>query len=331
MKAIAPGKIILSGEHAVVFGQPALVMAVSRFAVADVRQRHDTRIEIITRFGRVQFAPEDLASLLIDVRGRFDQYRTGTIPISKVLHNELEYVALGWPLLKEQFDISAGLSLQVISDLPVGSGMGSSAATAVAVLHALARSKEQRIDPETCYSLALELENFQHGHSSGADPYVAVYGGLIRFQKDIQPTRLPTPDSLFHLVNTGPPETTTGECVDFVHHTIGKNTIWNDFRAVCGRIESALINEDPNALCEAVRFNHQLLLEIGVVPVEIADWIASVELAGGAAKICGAGSIRGSSGGIVWVVGTVPDPLIQSSGFTPLDVQGHCNGTIIID
>ena len=225
MKAIAPGKIILSGEHAVVFGQPALVMAVSRFAAAEVSRRPDTTIEIITQFGHAQFAPEDLVGMLIEVRRRLDQYRTGTLPISEVLQNERVYVALGWPLLKERFGISAGLSLQVISDLPLGSGMGSSAATAVAILQALSRSMEQRIDPEICYGLALELENFQHGHSSGADPYVAVYGGLIRFQKDIKPTRLPTPDSVFHLVDTGPPETTTGECVDFVRRTIGKNTI----------------------------------------------------------------------------------------------------------
>ena len=331
VKAIAPGKIILSGEYAVVFGRPALVSAIARFAAAEVRPRDDPCIEMITQFGRARYRPADLRRRLADARARFDRFLQGSLPITEVVADKAEFVALGWPLLNEQFDLPSGVSLHVVSELPPGSGMGSSAAVATAALHALAGWGGRRLDAETCYLLALDLERFQHGYPSGVDPFVASHGGLIRYQKDVDPVELHAPKSSFHLVHTGPPESTTGECLDQVRRAFGRSSIWDAFATACRRIESALADGDADELREGVRANHRLLCQIGVVPDDVAAWIASVEAGGGAAKICGAGSVRGAGGGIVWVVDDIPNSLIQAPGYMRLDVRGRRNGAQLID
>ena len=68
-------------------------------------------------------------------------------------------------------------------------------------------------------------------------------------------------------------------------------------------MRAALAGSSEQELIAAVRENHRLLVGIGVVPESVQHLVSEIEAQGGAAKICGAGSIRGDSAGIVWVVG----------------------------
>jgi hypothetical protein len=68
-------------------------------------------------------------------------------------------------------------------------------------------------------------------------------------------------------------------------------------------MEDALLKEDAVLLWNSVRENHRLLCEIGVVPTRVKKMIEAIEALGGAAKICGAGSVTGENAGVVWVVG----------------------------
>ena len=91
-------------------------------------------------------------------------------------------------------------------------------------------------------------------------------------------------------------------------------------------MERALYARTENELVCAIRDNHRLLSRIGVVPTGVARWIETVEAAGGGAKICGAGSVRGSGAGMVWVVGGMPDSFWAGCPFPRFEVDGGSKG-----
>ena len=77
------------------------------------------------------------------------------------------------------------------------------AAAVVSSMMAVARFSNLDIDLESCYQLAWEAENMQHGHSSGVDVYLVLHGGCISFKKDGQRDFRPVPSREFLLINTG--------------------------------------------------------------------------------------------------------------------------------
>ena len=85
------------------------------------------------------------------------------------------------------------------------------------------------------------------------------------------------------------------------------HTLWQQFAATTAALQSALTtNADPRP---ALRENHRLLAHIGVVPAPAATLIHSIEAAGGAAKISGAGAHRGDGGGIILAYHPDPDAI----------------------
>lgn len=320
MKAQAPGKLILSGEHAVVHGCPALVTAVSRHARVSVTPEAGNRIRFETPVGEAVFAPEQLRARLAAARARYAGFLAGTTPITEVAPRPLDFLALAWPLLDPA---PAGVRVSIASTIPAGAGMGSSAAVSAALLQALAASAGAPLDADRCGALSLEMERFQHGRPSGVDSFVAVHGGVVRYIRSAPATRLDLPLPPLHLMHTGSPESTTGECVDSVRQRFGHDApVWREFAGVCGAVEAALAGRDRAGLIDAIRRNHRLLVDLGVVPGPVAEWIGRIEAAGGAAKVCGAGSIRGSGGGIVWVVGRPPD----GCPYDVFTVEGESHG-----
>jgi mevalonate kinase len=80
-----------------------------------------------------------------------------------------------------------------------------------------------------------------------------------------------------------------------------------------------------------MRENHRLLCRIGVVPQKVQQFVADVETAGGAAKICGAGAVRGQNGGVVLVMADfMPTTLASKYGYKVSPVRGDPLGTRIV-
>ncbi len=336
MKVCAPGKLILSGEHAVVYGRPALAMAVNRYAIA----RATSQVLPFVSFDlsnlnyehRLSFTT--LRNLKARIKRKYERFIKGEYTIRDVLHKPVELAQIAFTLFFDALNIKLnhGIKIQVESGIPIGCGMGSSAATILSIAHAIAHHLEVELPQEKFYQLGLEAENLQHGFSSGLDLQVSLQGGCL-YMKDraIEPRALP--QMQFYLVNTGTPETTTGECVMGVASRFKDSIIWNDFEAVTKAVDEALQSNFLPDIYRSISENHRLLTEIGVVPVSVQNFIREIEETGGAAKICGAGAVRGESAGIVLVL-TNDESQLQKScdqkGYSLLQAAGEARGVHVV-
>ncbi|MEH6812790.1 MAG: mevalonate kinase [Motiliproteus sp.] len=307
MIARAPAKAIVSGEHAVVYGAPALAIAVNRHAQAyiSVAQDHSSTIDL--ELADIGFNSQlDRTALLERYHGcqqRYQHFLKGECPISEVLPqaDSLYQCAIAdfIQLLDSNEDIK--LCVKIASDIPLGAGMGSSAATVAAMLKGLATFFDIKLPRQQLFEMTHRAEQLQHGRSSGIDPAVCCFGGLIRFhQGDIQQRNLPTHKG-WYLLDSGRPEVTTGVCGEQVRRDFGASEIWTEFTAVTNGLEKALLDNNSDQIQSLVRENQRLLVTIGVVPEAVQGLIAEIEQHGGAAKVSGAGAVAGDNAGLILI------------------------------
>ncbi len=165
--ASAPGKIILFGEHAVVYGRPALAVPVTEVqARAEVSAREAPGIRIS--------APE--VGLAADLNALPSDH-----PIAAVVHNLL--FSLGIPSFPS-------MDIKITSTIPVASGLGSGAAVSVALTRALSEFLGQPLTDEQVNAFAFEIEKLHHGTPSGIDNTVITYEAPVYFIKGNPPERL---------------------------------------------------------------------------------------------------------------------------------------------
>ncbi|MEZ5561285.1 MAG: hydroxymethylglutaryl-CoA reductase, degradative [Pseudomonadales bacterium] len=156
-RSSACGKVILLGEHAVVYGRPALALPIPLAVEAVVRRGGDGINLVIPRWGLEQ-----------KVRAE------GSHGISGILHKVL--VQLG---LAEQ-----PMTIEVIPHVPRAMGLGGSSALAVAVIRALDHAFHLALDDGAVNALAFECEKVAHGTPSGIDNTIATYGIPLLYQRD---------------------------------------------------------------------------------------------------------------------------------------------------
>lgn len=328
-KAIAPGKIILSGEHAVVHGQPAIAMAVNRYAEASVHHHLSSLIsfELFNLKYHKDHTHQALKSLKERLLKDYDKFQAGEKGIKDVLKLPMELAQFAVTNVLDKFNhkLTSGVKLKTHSDIPIGCGMGSSAATILAVIHAMANYLNIDLSKELYLSYGLEAENLQHGKSSGLDLQVSYHGGCILYRDgDIE--QLPLPTFQWYLVNTGTRSGSTGECVSQVKHILDEN-LAEQFGQVTQSLQQALVNNDWELAKQSIQQNHQLLIRIGVVPETVQQFIHELEQQGCAAKICGAGAIKGDNAGVVIILSKQdPTEVCQQFGYQCEAIVGDMDG-----
>ncbi|MDK3161613.1 mevalonate kinase [Anaerolineae bacterium CFX9] len=160
IEASAPAKIILFGEHAVVYGCPAIAAPVSSLrAVATVaaEQNADGRFRLIA-----EDIGEDLALSMTD-----DVDNALAVAAYKTAE------ACGQPL--------PGITIRLRSDIPIASGLGSGAAVSTALVRALMLALGRTPHPETVSQIVYEVEKVFHGTPSGIDNTVIAHEKPIFF------------------------------------------------------------------------------------------------------------------------------------------------------
>jgi len=324
IKVQAPGKLILSGEHAVVHGAPAIVMAINRHAITSIFEQSTPGIAFDLLQSTYQKARpfsllKKLKHRLEDDYDAFLQGKKGVADVIKKPFELLEYTATKMidKLGQANTAKTPGFKVKTQSTIPTGCGMGSSAATITSTNYALAHFFEQKLSEDQFYQLGLNAENLQHGKSSGLDLQAAMQGGMIKFTgKSAQRLAL-WPALPLWMINTGARTTSAGQCVEKVKsHFEGQDSLLDEFSTVTLAIEKHLSDCNLNALKAAICQNHRLLVKIGVVPERIQLLVQMIEGEGGAAKICGAGAIEGDSAGMLLVVHDTPlTEIVHSFGF----------------
>lgn len=296
MNAIAPGKVILSGEHSVVYGAPAIAMAVSESIQARFSPNNSQSITIDSGEGKPFVYPlARLPELKQQLDQRYGDFEAGQLPVDKIM-DEPQTLLL---YALSHFDNLPAGTLTTESTLPTGAGMGSSAAAIAATLVLAEQLSGQTLSLQERFSRVRYCERLQHGRGSAIDAAAVTHGGLIQVQ-NAEVTRLDCHlGEGWYRINSGRPVVSTGECVAAVREAYAESTIWSEFTDITRAIPAALSQSDR--LTALLRANHELLQQIGVVPVPVAGFIQQVEKLGGAAKISGAGANRGEQGGLILV------------------------------
>lgn len=280
-RASAPGKVMVSGEYAVLSGARALVLAVGARATADVASATGGDRSPHPGSGSLGQAP---------------------LPPEVVLAKERTERALGLPSMTLAIDTSA------LREGDRKLGLGSSAAGAVAAAAAVMASAG--LDPaaqrDVVFRHALAGHHAVAPHGSGADVASSAFGGLVRFRRpsesiegiEVEARAMPgVIDAL--LVWTGSP-VRTSELVDRVRALAARDPAAH--RRAIGAIaeaaealDRAFLAEDASAIVDATRAHHDAMAALGAAadaPIVTPALAALADLArsvGGAAKPSGAG------------------------------------------
>ena len=252
IKVSAPAKVHLLGEWAVVWGKPALLTTV------------DLRLTVT----------------IADT--------------SKAGSDSFEVRKIIEPIIKKELKIKKipSYKLEISSQIPIGAGLGSSAAVSAAYIGALLTLLKIKWDKPLINELAYEAEKVFHGNPSGADNSTIVYGGLSI------PSKLA---KKFVLINTGTPKETTKQMITKITTLFDKKPqLKNHFLQSQEQLVRELLpvikNADEKELIRIIRAGEKNLESIGVCSPTVAKIIRKIEAAGGAAKICGAGAADGPTG-----------------------------------
>jgi mevalonate kinase len=277
VSAFAPGKLILSGEHAVVYGHRALAAAVSLGTTVTLHSQAGPTV-----IRKANFQDERLLPALLTV-----------LPAD-------------------------GIGVEIESSLPIGCGMGSSAALAVATVRAYAKRMGTEADFSRCYEEAFRMERLFHGTPSGIDHSISALGGLVAYRRQadgpqIEKITLLRPLYLV-VVDSGRPTQSTAELVAGVRQRAPTRTL-EAIGALTERVIAAMQqNEEVGSLLNE---NHRLLQELGVSTPELDRVVQQLREAGAlGAKLAGAGG-----GGVAF--GLLPDLAAQNQAVARLRHGGR--------
>jgi mevalonate kinase len=273
--AQAPGKIILFGEHAVVYGRPALAVPVTEVqARVDVAGSAHPGVRID--------APD------IQLHADLDSLPSDH-PLAVVIRTMLAQAPA------DHLKGGKGLAIKITSSIPVAAGLGSGAAVSVALIRALACQLAEVWSDEQVNALAFEVEKLHHGTPSGIDNTVITYAGPVFFVKG-QPIETFKAGAPFTIVigDTGVPAPTRESVADVRRLWRSDGPRWEGVFDRIGRIaESArekIVAGDWQSLGELMNQNHALLQELTVSSLELDRLIEAARAAGArGAKLSGGG------------------------------------------
>ncbi|MCI4461942.1 MAG: mevalonate kinase [Thermogladius sp.] len=266
--SIAPGKVILFGEHFVVKGKPAIGAAVNVYAKACAGP------------GRGVVESRQLGLLLDLDSGR-------------VLDKGLLRV---YQELSSRIGLTKDFHVIIDSEIPMAAGMGSSAAVAVSTAHALAALKGLDPDKKLIWEVSFEAEKVYHVKPSGIDNTLSTYGGVLYYQGgEFKRVEVKWPDDIYLLIVDSGVKRSTGQVVEDVLRRYEKyhrvmSGIYDAAGALVEEALKALERGDFARLGELMDINHGLLVSLGVSTPLLDSLIWAVREAGAlGAKICGAG------------------------------------------
>jgi mevalonate kinase len=271
----APAKAILFGEHAVVYGQPAIAIPI-----------HELRTKVtIHALPQAAHGYVKVISPAIDLEADITNLHSGN-PIAKAV-----------ALILSHFGITAfpACQINIQSTIPVGCGLGSGAAVAVATLRALSSFLGHPLSDEDVNRYAFEVEKLHHKTPSGIDNTVITYGKPVFYEHghDISFLNISRPFDLV-IANSGA-KVRTSETVLQVqkNHEIDPITYNAYFQSIgdfSRQARSMLENGETGNLGALMTENQSILSKMGLSTPRL-DELIEIAVKNGAtgAKLTGGG------------------------------------------
>lgn len=171
-RAISPGQIFLFGEHAVVYGEPALATAIDAFTTVEAEEERNPRIQIQSK------GVGSMEGIIVNENGNWSiKDRKGDV-------EALRFVSKSIELVFDYYSRATGLTLRIDSDIPTGSGLGSSSAVTTATVAAVSSVLGEKLSHKQIAEIAYSSELEVQGAASRTGVNVATFGGFLRVEED---------------------------------------------------------------------------------------------------------------------------------------------------
>lgn len=276
----APGKIHLIGEHSVVYGKTAILASINLYLHAKISKSPTKQILGLPLF-------DDAISNM-----------------QKAIEKKII----------EKFNLKEipGYKIEIDkSEIPVGSGLGTSASLSVCFTVCLLKLLDLEHTKDDIFEIAFAGETVFHGNPSGGDLAAVLETGIILFRKSndkfkVKNLNFEIPKNLnkFLLINSGKPEETTSDMVKFVSQK--QNTVDGELTkflqsqgALSTRLVKILKKGEEDKFIQLIKKSEKNLEKLGVVSEYAKKIVVDIEHLGGCAKISGAGGIKKGSGMIL--------------------------------
>ncbi|MBN1682392.1 mevalonate kinase [Candidatus Bathyarchaeota archaeon] len=281
VEATAPGKMILFGEHSVVYRGPAIVLAIDRRASVIASKRDDKRVYVDA---------EDLG-----FSGYFEENIYYPITGKAWRGRNLSALNVASKKVMEHLNVDGGVNLKVRSMIPIAVGLGSSAAVCVATTAAVGELYEGKLTKEEIAELSFEGEKIIHGTPSGVDNNVSTYGGIMKYERNQPFNRFKIENQLPFVIGNTRRKRSTKNLVDEVRLLHERNSdLVDNIIDTIGLISTqgleSLFKNDHYMIGELMNINHGLLSALGVSTPELDQLVHSARREGAyGAKLTGAG------------------------------------------
>jgi mevalonate kinase len=324
-KASAPAKVILFGEHFVVYGNPAILASINkRISVS--------ACTIIDNEDKIAIRSDIGVAGQYNNDGEFNMLEGG-VKAKAVLDPLYSAIKRVLSVRNKKTGIEIGIS----SKVPPGIGLGSSAASCVATVAAVDSLFQKKPSRQKVCELAIRSERLIHKRTSGADCYVSTFGGLIQYGgKSKGFKKLEAKGSLPLVVASTGVKHSTAELVAGVKRFKDRNKMLFEGLAkqasdICLQAWTALASGKCDKIGELMNENQIILEQIGVSHYKAEDLIDICSKAGAVgAKITGAGG----GGAVIALAATKQDRAkvasrVKAAGYQSFEVEIDYKGLAV--